>query len=263
MKTRYVLSIAAAVTLGLLQAGPVAAQGAQKVRVATEGAYEPFNYKDPSGQLQGFDVEIAKALCAKAKFECEIVAQDWDGIIPGLLAKKYDAIIASMAITEERKKKVSFTDKYYQTPARFIVKKGAKIELTAEGLKGKNLGTQRATIHSNYLEQTYGKVANIKLYDTQENANLDLVAGRLDAIEADSVVLLEGFLKKPEGKNFEFAGPEFYLSDGAGIAVRKEDEALRTAFNKALKEIREDGTYKKINDKYFPFDIYGPAPKSS
>jgi lysine-arginine-ornithine-binding protein len=257
------LSIAAAVTLGLLQAGPATAQGAQKVRVATEGAYEPFNYKDPSGQLQGFDVEIAKAVCAKAKFECEIVAQDWDGIIPGLLAKKYDAIIASMAITEERKKKVSFTDKYYQTPARFIVKKGAKIELTAEGLKGKNLGTQRATIHSNYLEQTYGKVANIKLYDTQENANLDLVAGRLDAIEADSVVLLEGFLKKPEGKNFEFAGPEFYLSDGAGIAVRKEDEALRTAFNKALKEIREDGTYKKINDKYFPFDIYGPAPKSS
>ncbi|MBV9523861.1 MAG: ABC transporter substrate-binding protein [Alphaproteobacteria bacterium] len=263
MGKRTILLVAAALTCGFVQVGPAAAQGTQKVRVATEGAYEPFNYKDPNGQLQGFDVDIAKALCERAKFECEIVAQDWDGIIPGLLAKKYDAIIASMAITDERKKKVAFTEKYYQTPARFIVKKGAKLDISEAGLKGKNIGAQRATIHSNYLEQTYGKVANIKLYDTQENANLDLVAGRLDAIEADSVVLLEGFLKKPEGKNFEFAGPEFYLSDGAGIAVRKEDETLRTAFNKALKEIRADGTYKKINDKYFPFDIYGPPPKSS
>jgi arginine/ornithine transport system substrate-binding protein len=262
MSTRMAVVLAAALAIGLAPSAPVGAQTAQKVRVATEGAYEPFNYKDPSGQLQGFDVEIAKAVCAKAKFDCEIVAQDWDGIIPGLLAKKYDAIIASMAITEERKKRVSFTDKYYQTPARFIVKKGSGIEISEAGLKGKNIGTQRSTIHSNYLEQTYGKIASVKLYDTQENANLDLVAGRLDAIEADSVVLLEGFLKKPEGKNFEFAGPEFYLSEGAAIAVRKEDDALRTAFNKALKEIRDDGTYKKINEKYFPFDIYGPAKTS-
>ncbi|HZS84149.1 MAG TPA: ABC transporter substrate-binding protein [Stellaceae bacterium] len=265
MKKTYALLIAAAVSCGLIHAGPASAQAMKKVRIATEGAYEPFNYKDANGQLQGFDVDIAKALCAKAKFDCEIVAQDWDGIIPGLLARKYDAIVASMSITEERKKKVAFTDKYYQTPARFIVKKGSGIEISKEGLKGKTIGAQRATIHANYLDQNYKDVATIKLYDTQENANLDIAAGRLDAILADSVVLLEGFLKKPEGKNFEFAGPELrggVFGEGAGIAVRKEDNQLREAFNKALKEIRSDGTYKKINDKYFPFDVYGPEAKS-
>jgi len=265
MKTRSILLLAA-LACGLAPLGLAQAQGMKKVRIATEGAYEPFNYKDANGQLQGFDVDIAKALCVKAKFDCEIVAQDWDGIIPGLLAHKYDAIVASMSITAERKKKVDFTDKYYQTPARFIIKKGSGITISPEGLKGKNIGAQRATIHANYLEQNYKDIANIKLYDTQENANLDLVAGRLDAILADSVVLLEGFLKKPQGKDFTFAGPELrggVFGDGAGIAVRKGDNALRTAFNKALKEIRADGTYKKINDKYFPFDVYGPEPKSS
>jgi arginine/ornithine transport system substrate-binding protein len=124
---------------------------------------------------------------------------------------------------------------------------------------------QRATIHANYIHQTYGNVVSIKEYDTQENANLDLVAGRLDAILADSVVLQEGFLNKPEGKPFGFVGPELrgkIFGDGAGIAVRKEDDKLRIGFDTAIKEIRADGTYKKINDKYFPFDVYGPEPQS-
>jgi arginine/ornithine transport system substrate-binding protein len=262
MKRTITLALAAALA-GAFAFG-AAAQN-QKVRVATEGAYEPFNYKDANGELKGFDVDIAKALCAKAKFDCEIVAQDWDGIIPGLLAKKYDAIIASMSITEERKKKIDFTSKYYQTPARFIRKKGSGIEINEAALKGKNVGVQRATIHANYIKETYGKVVNVKEYDTQDNANLDLAAGRLDLILADSVVLQEGFLNKPEGKNFEFVGPELrgkIFGDGAGIGIRKEDTALKAAFDKAIKEIRADGTYKKINDKYFPFDVYGPEPTS-
>src|SRR5215469_10744158 len=198
-KRQFLLLAVAALALGVAQSGPAAAQ--QKVRVATEGAYEPFNFKDAKGELQGFDVDIAKALCAKAKFDCEIVAQDWDGIIPGLLAKKYDAIIASMSITEERKKRVDFTDKYYQTPARFVAKKGSGLKISDDGLKGKSIGAQRSTIHSNFLEEKYGKIATIKLYDTQENANLDLIAGRVDAVEADSTALLGGFLQKPEGKD--------------------------------------------------------------
>jgi arginine/ornithine transport system substrate-binding protein len=262
MKTKFTLLLIAAMAGGLAMAGTAAAQ--TKVKVATEGAYAPFNYKDANGQLQGFDVDIAKALCVKAKFDCEIVAQDWDGIIPGLLAKKYDAIIASMSITEERKKSIDFTEKYYQTPARFIRKKGSGIEISEAGLKGKSVGVQRATIHANYVHQTYGNIVDVKEYDTQDNVDLDLAAGRLDLVLADSVVLQEGFLNKPEGKDFEFVGPELrgkIFGDGAGIGLRKEDTALKTAFNAAIKEIRADGTYKKINDKYFPFDVYGPEPQ--
>jgi arginine/ornithine transport system substrate-binding protein len=195
------------------------------------------------------------------KVECTIVAQDWDGIIPGLLAKKYDAIIASMSITDERKQKVAFSDKYYQTPARFVAKKGSGLKISKEGLKGKTVGVQRATIHANYINKNYGDVAKVKEYDTQENANLDLANGRLDAILADSQVLLDGFLKTPQGKDFEFVGPELtdpkWFGDGVGAAVRKEDNDLREMFNKAIKQVRAEGVYKQINDKYFPFDVYG------
>ncbi|GGF33386.1 ABC transporter substrate-binding protein [Aliidongia dinghuensis] len=236
------------------------AQAQDKVRIATEGAYAPFNYKAPDGTLEGFDVDIAKALCDHAHLECLIVAQDWDGIIPGLLAKKYDAIVASMSITDERKKKVDFTDKYYQTPARFVEKKGADFTISKEGLKGKTIGAQRSTIHAQYLQENYADVADIKLYDSQENADLDLTAGRLDLVLADSIVLLEGFLNKPEGQDFEFVGPELkdpkWFGEGAGIAVRPGDTKLKDAFDKALAEIRKDGTYDKIDAKYFPFSIY-------
>jgi arginine/ornithine transport system substrate-binding protein len=250
--------------VGLVLALPgvgVEAKEWKEVRVATEGAYEPFNWVDKEGKLRGFDVDIANALCERIKAKCTIVAQDWDGIIPGLLAKKYDAIVASMSITEERKQKVDFTNKYYQTPARFVVKKGSGVQITKDGLKGKTVGVQRATIHANYLEDNFKGVATIKQYDTQENTNIDLANGRLDAVLADSIVLLFGFLRKPEGKDFEFVGPELtdrkWFGDGAGIALRKEDKELRELLNRALADLRKDGTYKRINDKYFPFDIFG------
>src|SRR5579859_5382072 len=205
MKAKLALALASVALAGIALVMPAEAQ-MQKVKVATEGAYAPFNFKDANGQLQGFDVDIAKALCAEAKFDCTIMAQDWDGIIPGLLARKYDAIIASMSITEERKKKIDFTVKYYQTPARFVGRNGLQLELSEAGLKGKIVGVQRATIHAAFIRETYGKFLTIKEYDTQENANLDLIAGRVELVLADSVVLQEGFLNKPEGKDFEFVG---------------------------------------------------------
>jgi len=241
-----------------LASGNVQAQKWTKVRIATEGAYPPFNYVDKDGRVGGFDVDIANALCEEMKVQCTIVAQDWDGIIPGLLAKKYDAIVASMAITEERKKRIDFSDKYYQTVARFVAKKGSGIEIGREGLKGKTIGVQRATIHANYLNDNYKGVVNIKEYDNYENAYIDLAAGRVDAILDDNVALW-AFLQKPEGKNFEFVGPPAtgkWFGEGKGIAVRKEDQDLKTMFNKALATIRANGTYKKINEKYFPFDLY-------
>lgn len=251
--------IALATALIMAAAGVAQAKEWKTVRIGTEGAYPPFNFFDSNKELQGFDVDIAKALCEKMKVECTYVAQDWDGIIPALVSNKYDAIIASMSITEERKKKVDFTDKYYQTPAGFVMSKGAgQTDFTPEGLKGKTIGAQSATTHASYLEDVYTD-SSIKLYGTQDEANLDLANGRLDAILADSVVLGE-WLKADDASCCEMAhtfnGPVKYFGAGAGIAIRQGEEELKVMLNTALKEIIDDGTYAAINGKYFPFSIY-------
>lgn len=250
-----------------LVAGAILALGAtgasaemKKVKIGTEGAYPPFNSIDANGELVGFDIDIAKALCKAANYECEFVVQDWDGIIDGLNAKKYDAIIASMSITEERKQVVDFTNKYYNTPAKFVAKKGAGLDVGYDTLGGKVVGVQRATIHENFLRDNF-KDIDVRVYATQDEANADLVAGRVDLVMADSVALLEGFLATPEGGDFEFVGPDYsepkWHGDGAGIAVRKGEDELREGLNKAIDAIRADGTYKAINDKYFAFDVFG------
>lgn len=250
-----------ALTLMVLTAGVAMAKDWGKVRIGVEGAYPPFSYVTPGGELAGFDIDIAKALGKAMGAEVTLVPQDWDGIIPALLAKKYDAIIASMSVTEERKKKVAFSNKYYQTPAKFIVKKGAIDDFSLETIKGKNIGVQRATIHDKYLTDNYGKDVSIKRYGSQDEAYLDLTAGRVDMLLADSVALSDGFLKKPEGKDYQFIGPDLndpkWFGDGAGIAIRKEDTDLVEKFNKAIDQIRSDGTYKTIQDKYFDFNVYG------
>lgn len=241
--------------------GTTWADDIKKVRIGTEGAYPPFNFIDQSGKLQGFDIDIANALCEAAEVQCEFVTQDWDGMIPGLLAKKYDAIIASMSITEERKQKVDFTNKYYQTPARFVAKKGTDIQISQEGLAGKTVGVQRATVSENFIRDNFGQNIDIKSYATQDEANMDLVSGRLNLVFADAVVLMEGFLNTDAGKDYDFIGPGYtekeWFGDGIGIAVRKGEEDLRKLLNDAIEKIRADGTYKKINDKYFNFDVYG------
>ncbi|SHO50328.1 ABC transporter substrate-binding protein [Desulfopila aestuarii] len=233
----------------------------KKVRIGVEGAYPPFSYVQPDGQLAGFDIDIAKALCEAMGSECVLVAQDWDGIIPALLAKKYDAIIASMSITEERKQKVDFTHKYYQTPAKFIQEKGMMNAFSTEAMKGKKVGVQRATIHDRYLTDNYGQSVEIVRYASQDEAYLDLTAGRVDMLLADSVALSDGFLKKPEGKNYEFIGPDLsdpkWFGEGAGIAIRKGETDLAEKFNKAIDTIRANGVYKQIQDKYFDFNVYG------
>lgn len=249
------------VCMVLAASGSALAKDWSKVRIGVEGAYPPFSYVQPDGQLAGFDIDIAKALGEAMGVEVILVAQDWDGIIPGLLAKKYDAIIASMSVTEERLKKVNFTNKYYQTPAKFIVKKGAMDTFSREAIKGKSVGVQRATIHDKYLTDNYGQDVNVKRYGTQDEAYLDLTAGRVDMLLADSVALSDGFLKKPEGKEYTFIGPDLndpkWFGNGAGIAIRKEDKDLAEMFNKAIDTIRANGTYKTIQDKYFDFNVYG------
>ena len=248
----------AALALGAVQAD---AKEWKKVRIGVEGAYPPFSSVTADGKLVGFDIDIANALCDQMKVECDLVTQDWDGIIPALLARKYDAIIASMSITEERKQKVDFTNKYYQTPAKFIRKKGSGIEITKESLKGKAVGVQRATIHDNFVTEVYGKDVEVKRYGTQDEAYLDLAAGRVDLLLADSVALDDGFLKTAGGKDYEFVGPDFtdpkYFGEGAGIAIRKNEAELQEMLNAAIDAIRANGTYKSIQDKYFNFNVYG------
>ncbi|MFO8110871.1 MAG: ABC transporter substrate-binding protein [Desulfosalsimonadaceae bacterium] len=257
---RHILKITAAIILALffLSTG---AHAENVVRIGTEGAYPPFNYIDKDGNLQGFDIEIAEALCEAADMECTFVTQSWDGMIPALLARKYDAIIASMSITEERKERVDFTKKYYQTPARFVKHKDEDIEITEKDLRGKTVGVQRATVSANFINDNFSDILTIRSYDTQEEANMDIVSDRLDLLFADAVVLQNGFLETEPGADYEFVGPSYtdeeWFGEGIGIALRKGEDELREKFNKAIIQIRRDGTYKEINDKYFDFDVYG------
>ena len=232
----------------------------EKLRLGTEGAYPPFNFVDSAGKIGGFDVDIGLALCAKMQVECEVVAQDWDGIIPGLIAKKYDLIIASMFITEERKKQVSFTDPYYLAAMTHVVPKGSGItEFTNEALKGKVIGAQSGTTQADFIAAAYPDT-EIKLYPTQDEANLDMVNGRLDMQVGDMLPMLDWVTKNDDGKCCELIGtpitdPKF-VGEGVGIAVRQDDSDLREKLNKALADIRADGAYKTINDKYFTIDVY-------
>ncbi|MBZ0215085.1 MAG: ABC transporter substrate-binding protein [Fimbriimonadaceae bacterium] len=256
MKFKHLLGATLAIALS---SGVAIAKDWSTVRIGTEGAYPPFNLIDSNGELQGFDIDIAKALCDQMKVTCTFVAQDWDGIIPALLANKYDAIVASMSITEERREKVDFSDKYYNTPARFITRKeGGVTDTSPAGMSGKAIGAQSSTTHATYLEDMYPD-ASIKLYTTQDEANLDLASGRLDAVLADSIVLLE-WLKTDGGSCCDFVGDDVisvkHFGEGVGIAMRQDDDDLREMFNKAIAEIRANGTYQQINDKYFPFSIY-------
>ena len=245
----------------LAASGSALAKEWKEVRIGVEGAYPPFSFVQPDGQVAGFDIDIARALGKAMGVKVTLVAQDWDGMIPGLLAKKYDAIIASMSITEERLKKVGFSNKYYQIPAKFIVKKGTMETFSREAIKGKSIGVQRATIHDKYLTDNYGKEVTVKRYGTLDEAYLDLIAGRVDMLLADSVALSDGFLKKPDGKDYMFIGPDFndpkWFGDGVGIAIRKEDKDLAEMFNKAIDTIRANGAYKAVQDKYFDFNVYG------
>ncbi|MCY4453999.1 MAG: ABC transporter substrate-binding protein [Immundisolibacterales bacterium] len=243
-----------------VSAATAPAMAAEELRIGVEGAYPPFSWKEADGSLKGFDIDIAHALCEKLGRTCVLVEQDWDGMIPALLARKYDAIVASMSITEERKKRVDFSAKYYNTPAMFVVAEGSGLDVSPAGLAGKAVGVQRGTTHQCFMEKIYPD-AELRLYATQEEVFLDLAAGRLDAQFSDSLQADEGFLKTDAGNGYGFVGgPQHDLEchgEGAGIAVRKGEDELLAALNAAISAIREDGTYKTINDGYFDFDVYG------
>ncbi len=258
---KVVTAIATAILAGTAPASAAIEGCPDSIVIGTEGAYPPFNYIDEQGELAGFDIDIANALCDEIGADCSFETQSWAGIIPGLNAKKYDAIIASMSITKERAQKVDFTNKYYQTPARFIAPEDMNVEISKDGLSGMTIGVQAATVSANFVSDNYGDIADIKTYDTQEAATLDLVSGRVDVVFADALKLKTGFLASDEGSGYEFKGPAFsdpkWFGEGIGIAVRKGEDNLKRCFNAAIANIREDGTYDEISQAHFGMNIYG------
>jgi len=235
-------------------------RAADKIVIGTEGAYPPFNKLETDGTLTGFDIDIARAICDEMKAVCTFVTQDWDGIIPALQAEKFDAIVASMSITAERKEMVDFTNKYYNTPPAIAVPKDSTISEASEaGLDGKRLGAQSSTTHANYAEARLKK-SELKLYPATDEYKLDLANGRLDAV-IDDVVVLSEWLKTPNGACCKLLGvlpiDPVINGEGAGIAIRKGEDSLREKLNGAIAAIRTNGKYKEINSRYFPFDVYG------
>ncbi len=231
------------------------------LKIGVEGAYPPFSEVTKDGKLVGFDVDIANALCEQMQRKCDLVQIDWDGLIPALKGRKIDAIIASMSATPERKKSIDFTDRYYRIPVKLVRKKGADVDFSEAAMKGKTIGVQTSTTFDKHMTDLFGKVATIKRYTSNDEALLDLQAGRVDAVAAESLVLQEGFLKKEKGAGFEFFGPDLvdekYYGEGIAIGIRQKQDKLKAAFNQAIKDIRANGKYKALNDKYFDIDVYG------
>ena len=242
--------------------GTAAGKDWTTVRIGTDASYPPFELADPSGKLVGFDIEIADALCAEMRVECEYINQGFDGIIPALLGGKFDAIVSSISITPERMKLIDFSDKIYNTPPAIVARKESGIMgTTREDLAGKSIGVQSSTTHANFTVATYTDF-DVRLYQTGDDFKLDLINGRLDALN-DDVVVLEDWLKtSPEAAQCCVLVGTIPIATevhgiGTGVGLRKEDQDLKEMFNQALATIRANGKYKAINDKYFSFDAYG------
>jgi len=269
-----VVQVAAIGVTGILAVGvtPSHADDVIKFGVAQE-PYPPFASQDSSGRWVGFEVDLMDAVCTQMKAKCQLVPIAWDGIIPALQEKKIDVIWASMSITDERKKVIDFTNKYYNSPAEIIGPKSAGIKIgivdnpdgkggkiaNPADAKGKIIGVQTSTIHANYIQKYFGKDAEIKVYDTQDNANADLSAGRVDLVMADSVALAD-YLKSDQGKDMQVVvtiPDDPLLGDGVGGGIRKGDDQLKAQLNDAIKGVRDSGVYNTIAKKYFDFDIYG------
>jgi len=250
-----------------------------QIRIATEGAYPPWNATDSSGELVGFEVDLAKDLCQRMGVECEIIAQDWEGIIPALQAGKYDAIMAAMSITDERKQVITFSTPYADTPAAFAVLKdsdlasyqgpGGRIDLDEvdastqaalddlkQALEGKTIGVQVATTHQNFVDEYLGDTVDVRRYDTQENLDLDLESGRIDAALAD-MSYWQPLMKSEHGENVMLVGPSMVggpYGAGIGVGLRQENADLQEMFDQAIGAAKEDGTITELSEKWFGFD---------
>jgi polar amino acid transport system substrate-binding protein len=251
-------------TLSVLMLSSLAVQGAAyaqegPVRIAIEGNFPPFNYLDANGELQGFDVEIAQALCATMKVECELVVQEWDQMIPGLVDKEYEAIVSSMSMSAERRKQAAFTHRYYDSPSVFITARTSELRaFSPQDLAGQKLGVTLATSQLAYAQDLYAS-SDITVFASSPELYEGLASGKVDAILEDKLAAFDWLNNTKAGQCCEFRSEDIkdatYFGEGAGIAVHKDNETLLADMNEALATITEDGTYNMINAKYFPFSI--------
>src|SRR5690554_2967281 len=226
---------------------------AQDLRIAFDIPYEPFEYRDDNGELTGFEVELATAMCEELQANCEFVIQAWDGMIPGLLARKFDLIMSSMSITPERAERVLFSEPYYITPGGWFGPESFNTDVTdMDAMKDKTVGVQRGTTMDTYVTENMGGVVNIKRYTTAEDMVLDLEGQRLDVVFVDYPVGEQTVLNK---EGYKEVGEPVKLGEGVGVAMRKRDAKLAEDVNAALKKLKEDGTYDAIMKKYFNYDI--------
>jgi lysine/arginine/ornithine transport system substrate-binding protein len=260
MKMSWQKMAALAAFAGAMVAVNVSAAEIKEIRFGVEASYAPFESKSPSGELQGFDIDVGNAVCAKLKTKCVWVENSFDGLIPALQARKFNAINSDMSITDQRRAAIDFTDPIYVIPNQLIAKKGSGLQPTPASLKGKHVGVLQGSIQETYAKAKWAPAGvDVEPYQTQDQIYADLVAGRLDASFLDGEAASKGFLKKPQGVGFEFAGPavsdEKLLGAGVGFGIRKNDAQLKGAVNQALKELKADGTLDRLAAKYFDVKV--------
>lgn len=231
------------------------------IRFGVDATYAPFESKTPDGKLVGFDIDIGNEICARLRAKCVWVENDFDGMIPALKARKFDGIV-SMGNTPQRAEQIAFSSRLYYTPTRLVARRGSKLSPTPESLAGKSIGVQQGTIQETYAN-THWRRNGVKIvaYENQDQVYADLVSGRLDATLQDAVQADYGFLRTTRGAAFAYAGDNVEDKDTLGgigaIGIRKEDKALKERIDQALAGIIKDGTYRKIENRYFNIDVYG------
>ncbi|MCC8396353.1 ABC transporter substrate-binding protein [Paraburkholderia sp. MMS20-SJTR3] len=248
------------VALAVMATGAMAKEW-KTVRIGVDASYPPFESKAPSGEIVGFDADLTRALCAKMNVKCVWIESDLDGIIPALKGKKFDAIISSLTVTDKRREQIDFSDKLFDAPARMIAKAGSPLLPTAESLKGKRVGVEQGSTQEQYAKVWWEpKGVTIVSYQNQDQVYADLASGRLDAALQDQLQADAGFLRTPRGKGFAWAGPAVQdpktIGEGTAIGLRKSDTDLKAMFNRALAEVHQDGTFRKLEKQYFDVDIY-------
>ncbi len=251
---KKIIVLSVALTLYIVSF-PLQAAIPKTINFATEATFPPFEYIDASGQIKGFEIDLANAMCQHMKVKCTYSNQPWVSLIPSLKIGKFQAIISAMSITPDRQKEIDFTEPYYADTTHFVVPANSQLVISPEGLKGKVVGVQIGTTSSNYVEAKYGNILTIKTYPNQQEALLDLVSGRVDTVLGETPVTLEWLRQRGMAKKYIFAGPAIddpkFFGVGYGIAVKKGNKELLDALNDALAAIKADGTYQKIVDNYF------------